>query len=94
MWDYRFRITGISEKNLRKGRPLAEVQEKLRELFADRVVVGHNIYHDLHVAGLSLPDSQIRDTSFYPGLCPDRPIALKKLAASELEMKIQMGNLT
>ncbi|KAI1322921.1 ribonuclease H-like domain-containing protein [Xylariaceae sp. FL0255] len=63
--DYRTDITGLTPSMLRgsKARPFSEVQASIAELLRGRILVGHDIKHDLAVLLLSHPSPQVRDTS-------------------------------
>ncbi|KAI1433662.1 ribonuclease H-like domain-containing protein [Xylaria sp. CBS 124048] len=63
--DYRTRITGITASMLRapSARPFDEVQTAVADLLKGRILIGHDVRHDLAVLELSHPRSQIRDTS-------------------------------
>ncbi|KAI0193826.1 ribonuclease H-like domain-containing protein [Astrocystis sublimbata] len=63
--DYRTAITGITSSTLRApvARPFEEVQATVAGLLKDRILVGHDLHHDLAVLGLKHPMPQIRDTA-------------------------------
>ncbi|KAJ8126227.1 hypothetical protein O1611_g7410 [Lasiodiplodia mahajangana] len=63
--DYRTEITGITASTLRApaARPFDEVQAAVADLLKGRILVGHDVRHDLAVLELSHPTSQIRDTA-------------------------------
>ncbi|KAI1172543.1 ribonuclease H-like domain-containing protein [Nemania sp. FL0916] len=63
--DYRTPITGITASTLRSpnARPFDEVQGAVAELLKDRILVGHDVKHDLAVLELSHPQAQTRDTA-------------------------------
>ncbi|KAI1824460.1 ribonuclease H-like domain-containing protein [Xylaria intraflava] len=63
--DYRTRITGITASMLRApaARPFEEVQTAVADLLKGRILIGHDVRHDLAVLELSHPKPQIRDTS-------------------------------
>lgn len=70
----RFEITGITEENLKDAMPLKQAQEKVQEILYNgesiwkirleggkaRILVGHNLDHDLSCLRLNYPDHLIR----------------------------------
>ncbi|KAK3398827.1 hypothetical protein B0T20DRAFT_453495 [Sordaria brevicollis] len=65
--DWRTPISGISPKHMRAARPFAEVQTIVAALLKGRVLVGHDVKHDLEVLGLEHPWKDVRDTAKYGG---------------------------
>ncbi|KAI1132291.1 ribonuclease H-like domain-containing protein [Nemania abortiva] len=63
--DYRTAITGITASTLRApaARPFEEVQAAVADLLKNRILIGHDVRHDLAVLELSHPTPQIRDTA-------------------------------
>ncbi|KAF2972974.1 hypothetical protein GQX73_g640 [Xylaria multiplex] len=63
--NYRTDITGITASTLRAptARSFEEVQTTVADLLKDRILVGHDVRHDLAVLELSHPTPQIRDTA-------------------------------
>ncbi|KAI3316768.1 ribonuclease H-like domain-containing protein [Xylariaceae sp. AK1471] len=63
--DYRTAITGITASMLRPpaARPFEEVQATIADLLKGRILVGHDVRHDLAVLELKHPTPQIRDTA-------------------------------
>lgn len=63
--DYRTEITGITASTLRASyaRPFKEVQATISELLAGRILIGHDVRHDLAVLELTHPTPQLRDTA-------------------------------
>ncbi|KAI1202175.1 ribonuclease H-like domain-containing protein [Nemania serpens] len=63
--DYRTAITGISASTLRapSARPFEEVQAAVADLLKGRILVGHDVRHDLAVLELRHPTPQTRDTA-------------------------------
>ncbi|CAI9107867.1 OLC1v1007338C1 [Oldenlandia corymbosa var. corymbosa] len=80
--DYRFEVTGIKEELLRDAMPLVEVQEKILRILYNgdsmesirwgsvlaKVLVGHNLEHDLDCLRVNYPDHLLRDTAKYQPL--------------------------
>lgn len=78
--NYRF-ITGLTEKHLRGGMPLKQVQEKVLQILYNgesigkvrldggkaRLLVGHDLPLDFDCLNLNYPDHLLRDTAKY---CP------------------------
>ncbi|KAI0391125.1 ribonuclease H-like domain-containing protein [Xylariaceae sp. FL0594] len=64
--DYRTAITGITPSTLRPpaARPFEEVQAAVADLLqGGRILVGHDLRHDLAVLELKHPAPQVRDTA-------------------------------
>ncbi|KAI1110799.1 ribonuclease H-like domain-containing protein [Nemania sp. NC0429] len=63
--DYRTSITGITSSTLRApaARPFDEVQAAVADLLNGRILVGHDVRHDLAVLELRHPTPQTRDTA-------------------------------
>ncbi|KAI0505293.1 ribonuclease H-like domain-containing protein [Xylaria bambusicola] len=63
--DYRTEITGITASMLRSSsaRPFEEVQATVSDLLRGRILIGHDVRHDLAVLEISHPTPQIRDTA-------------------------------
>jgi len=71
---FRYDITGLREEHLRDGKPLKEVQEKILQILYNgesigkvrldggkaRLLVGHDLAHDLDCLGMSYPDHLMR----------------------------------
>ncbi|KAI0889548.1 ribonuclease H-like domain-containing protein [Annulohypoxylon maeteangense] len=93
--DFRTHITGITPRVLATARTFDEVQGAVAELFKDRIVVGHDIRHDLAVLQLSHPSGQVRDTARFAGYRKyghgPKP-ALRVLAREVLGVEIQNGH--
>ncbi|KAI0446762.1 ribonuclease H-like domain-containing protein [Xylaria telfairii] len=63
--DYRTAITGITASTLRApaARPFEEVQATVADLLNGRILVGHDVRHDLAVLELTHSTPRIRDTA-------------------------------
>ncbi|KAJ2979298.1 hypothetical protein NUW58_g7235 [Xylaria curta] len=63
--DYRTAITAITASTLRApaARSFEEVQATIADLLKGRILVGHDVRHDLAVLELSHPTPQTRDTA-------------------------------
>ncbi|KAI1336630.1 ribonuclease H-like domain-containing protein [Xylariaceae sp. FL0016] len=92
--DFRTAITGIAPATLRSARPFAEAQRDVAALLKDRVVVGHDLRHDLAALELTHPAPLIRDTARFGGYRRyghgPKP-ALRVLAREVLGVEIQGG---
>eukprot|EP00268_Persea_americana_P034869 TRINITY_DN34468_c0_g2_i2.p1 TRINITY_DN34468_c0_g2~~TRINITY_DN34468_c0_g2_i2.p1 ORF type:complete len:241 (+),score=39.04 TRINITY_DN34468_c0_g2_i2:1185-1907(+) len=105
--NYRFEVTGVTEENLKDAMPLKLVQEKVQEILFNgesiwkirleggraRILVGHNLEHDLCCLRLNYPDHLIRDTAKYQPLMKTNLIShsLKYLTQTYLGYDIQSG---
>ncbi|WQF80493.1 Putative ribonuclease H-like superfamily, exonuclease, RNase T/DNA polymerase III [Colletotrichum destructivum] len=92
--DWRSAVSGIHPKHMRFARDFDEVQTDVAKLLKDRIVVGHDIKHDLDVLKLSHPGKDVRDTSSYPAFRQygnGRKPALRRLAEEILGVTIQGG---
>lgn len=92
--NWRTQYSGISPKEMRFARDFEEVQKEVAELMADRIVVGHDLKHDLEALKLSHPNRDIRDTAKYSPFKKfgnGRRPALRTLAQEILGVEIQSG---
>ena len=92
--DWRTNYSGISRKDMRFARDFTEVQSQVRQILGNRVLIGHDVKHDLDALELSHPPRDIRDTSKHIpfkkyGHGP-KP-ALRVLARRLLGVEIQTG---
>ncbi|KAL7629733.1 3'-5' exonuclease [Parahypoxylon ruwenzoriense] len=93
--DWRTSITGITPKIIATGRPFKDVQEAVAGLIQGRILVGHDVQHDLSVLELSFPKQQTRDTARFSGYRQyghGRKPALRVLARELLGIEIQAGH--
>ncbi|KAK4674828.1 3'-5' exonuclease [Podospora pseudopauciseta] len=92
--DWRTAVSGIAPKHMRDARPFSEVQAEVAELLKGRIVVGHDVNHDLKCLDLDHPMKMIRDTAKFSGFKKygngPKP-ALKALAKEILGLEIQTG---
>ena len=65
--DWRTSITGITKKTMASARDFDKVQSQIAELIDGRILVGHDLRHDLAVLELPHPPTAIRDTSKLTG---------------------------
>ncbi|XP_028090441.1 apoptosis-enhancing nuclease [Camellia sinensis] len=105
--DYRYEITGIGEEHLRDAMPLKEVQARLLEILYNgesigrvrldggkaRLLVGHDIEHDLDCLKMNYPDHLHRDTAKYRPYLKTNLVShsLKYLTRTYLGYDIQSG---
>ncbi|KAL0944608.1 RNA exonuclease 4 [Colletotrichum truncatum] len=92
--DWRSAVSGILPKHMRFARDFDEVQAQVAELLRDRILVGHDVKHDLDALKLSHSIKDIRDTSNHPGFkkfSNSRKPALRRLAEEILNVTIQSG---
>lgn len=92
--DWRTEISGVSPKHMATARSFEEVQAQVGELLKDRILVGHDVRHDLAVLELEHSPKLIRDTSKFPGFRKYgnglKP-SLRVLAKEILGIEIQTG---
>lgn len=92
--DWRTAITGLTQKDMRFARDFDEVQGQVAELLRGRILVGHDVKHDLDALKLGHSARDIRDTSKFPGFKQygnGRKPALARLAREILGVEIQGG---
>ncbi|KAK4246612.1 ribonuclease H-like domain-containing protein [Corynascus novoguineensis] len=92
--DWRTHVSGVAPKHMAKARTFDEVQAQIAELLKGRIVVGHDVKHDLRVLELDHPGKMIRDTAKFSGFRKyangPKP-ALRVLARELLGVEIQTG---
>ncbi|KAK4202822.1 ribonuclease H-like domain-containing protein [Triangularia verruculosa] len=92
--DWRTAVSGIAPKHMRDARSFSDVQSKVAELLKGRIVVGHDVKHDLRCLELDHPAKMIRDTAKFSGFKKygngPKP-ALRVLAKELLGLEIQTG---
>ncbi|KAI0006795.1 ribonuclease H-like domain-containing protein [Xylariaceae sp. FL0662B] len=95
--DWRTPITGLTERRMEEADPRAfeDVQADVAALLQGRILVGHDVRHDLAALLLDHPPAQIRDTARFSGYRTyghgPKP-ALKVLAREVLGVDIQTGH--
>jgi len=92
--DYRYEFSGVTEEDLKTGKPFSVVKKELESvLLSSRLIIGHNVRHDLDLLHYKHPKENIRDTAYYtPLLKPGRlSKKLKVLAKNFLGYSIQVG---
>ncbi|EPE10745.1 rna exonuclease 4 [Ophiostoma piceae UAMH 11346] len=100
--DWRTHVSGVTSRHMRFARPFEEVRTLVEGLLKGdaasknepRILVGHDIKHDLQVLNLSHPPRLIRDTAKFGGFKQyghgPKP-ALRVLAREILGITIQQG---
>ncbi|PHH60838.1 hypothetical protein CDD81_1135 [Ophiocordyceps australis] len=92
--DWRTAVSGISPAEMKFARDFSEVQEQVCAIMQHRVLVGHDLAHDLEALKLSHPAQDIRDTVMHPGFrkyADGRKPSLRVLARNILGVEIQSG---
>ena len=92
--DWRTFVSGITPKHMRFAREFEEVQKTVADILQDRILVGHDLKHDLDALLLSHPARDIRDTAKYhtfKKFGTGRKPALRILAQEVLGVQIQQG---
>ncbi|TLD24165.1 hypothetical protein PspLS_06774 [Pyricularia sp. CBS 133598] len=92
--DWRTHVSGVSARDMRFARDFDEVHAQVAELLRGRIVVGHDVKHDLTVLDLRHPPRDIRDTAKFSGFRKygngPKP-AMRILAKEILGLDIQDG---
>ncbi|OIW32078.1 hypothetical protein CONLIGDRAFT_629769 [Coniochaeta ligniaria NRRL 30616] len=92
--DWRTHVSGIAPKHMHGARSFEEVQAQVAELMKGRILVGHDIRHDLQALLLEHPTKLVRDTARFSGFRKyghgPKP-ALRVLAKEILDVEIQTG---
>ncbi|KAM7254189.1 hypothetical protein ACFE04_031871 [Oxalis oulophora] len=105
--NYRFELTGLTEEHFNDALPLKEVQDKIQEILyygesiswirmggaRSKLLVGHNLEHDLNCLKIIFPDHMQRDTANYVPLMKTNLVShsLKYLTKKYLGYDIQSG---
>ncbi|KAG6005898.1 hypothetical protein E4U21_007532 [Claviceps maximensis] len=90
--DWRTHVSGVSPKEMRFARDFLEVQKDVSSIIQGRILIGHDIKHDLEALKLSHPPKDIRDTAKHPAFRRfgnGRKPALRNLARELLGVDIQ-----
>jgi RNA exonuclease 4 len=92
--DWRTHVSGVAPKHMATAREFKEVQAQVAELLRGRIIVGHDVKHDLRALELDHPAKNLRDTAKFSGFKKyghgPKP-ALKVLAKELLGLDIQGG---
>jgi len=92
--DWRTHVSGVGPKDMRTARDFQEVQSQVSELLKGRILVGHDIKHDLLALLLDHPISAVRDTARFSQFRKyghGRKPALRNLAQEILGVEIHKG---
>jgi RNA exonuclease 4 len=92
--DWRTHVSGVAPKHMATARTFDDAQGQVAELLKGRIIVGHDVKHDLRVLELDHPSKMIRDTAKFSGFKKygngPKP-ALRVLAKEILGVEIQTG---
>ncbi|KAK1775718.1 ribonuclease H-like domain-containing protein [Copromyces sp. CBS 386.78] len=92
--DFRTHVSGITKRHMAIARPFESVRATVAALLKGRILVGHDVKHDLEVLGIEHPHRDTRDTAKYSGFRKyghgPKP-SLKVLAKEVLGVEIQRG---
>lgn len=92
--DWRTSVSGISPREMRFARDFADVQKEVADLLTGRILIGHDVRHDLDALKLSHAPRDTRDTARHGGFkkhAHGRKPALRVLARTLLDVEIQDG---
>lgn len=92
--NWRTAVSGISPKEMRFAREFKEVQTVVASILKDRIVIGHDVKHDLEALKLKHSPREIRDTAKHDTFKKHgdgRKPALRVLAKKLLDVDIQNG---
>lgn len=93
--DYRTWVSGVTPANIKKAPSMEFVQKKVEKIIEGRILVGHDIQHDLKALKLSHHSQNLRDTAHYkPFYLENNSIkpSLKKLVKEHLGLDFQDGS--
>ncbi|KAL8348290.1 hypothetical protein RB598_001547 [Gaeumannomyces tritici] len=92
--DWRTHVSGVGPRDMAAARPFADVQAQVAALLAGRIIVGHDVKHDLAALELDHPHRAVRDTAKFSGFKKyghgPKP-ALRVLSREILGLEIQDG---
>jgi len=96
--DWQSAASGIEPGDLDGAPTFEQIQNKVKALLRDKIVVGHAVFNDLAALQHRHPYEDVRDTSLYYPLRKRVGVeregeypSLKKLAATVLQVEIQLG---
>jgi interferon-stimulated exonuclease-like 2 len=95
--DYRTRWSGILPQHMKQAVPHAIAVAAIQRILSRKILIGHDLTHDLTAVETAHPKSDIRDTAYFKplrslaGLVTNQNPSLKKLALRLLGRKIQTG---
>jgi len=77
------------------AQPLEKVQNQVRELIKDRILIGHGLQTDLTILNILHPKDKLRDTGLYEPFrtkyAAGKMPALRKVVKGELEVDVQVS---
>ncbi|KAG7807440.1 hypothetical protein KL921_004198 [Ogataea angusta] len=93
--DWRTHVSGVTPAHMKNAVSFKEAQKKVSDLLDGRILVGHDVGHDLDALMLSHPRFMIRDTAkhtpFRKKYAAGKTPSLKKLSKEILGVEIQLG---
>ena len=96
--DYRTRWSGILPHHMKRAMPHETAVARIRKILRGKVIIGHDLTHDLSAIGISPPKHETRDTAYFKplrslaGLDLNHNPSLKNLALRLLGRVIQVGS--
>ncbi|XP_014681818.1 PREDICTED: RNA exonuclease 4-like [Priapulus caudatus] len=93
--DYRTKWSGIRPSDMYWAVPFCVVQDHVRRICQDKIIIGHAVHNDFRVLLLNHPKHLVMDTSFFKplrvkaGLDPTKTASLKHLTLALLGRSIQ-----
>ncbi|KAH3666523.1 hypothetical protein OGAPHI_003520 [Ogataea philodendri] len=93
--DWRTAVSGVTRAHMKDAVTFKEAQEKVAKILDGRILVGHDVGHDLDVLMLSHSRFMTRDTAkhtpFRKKYAAGKTPSLKKLCKEILGVEIQSG---
>ena len=96
--DYRTRWSGILPSHMKLATPHEQAVTTIRQILEGKILIGHDLTHDLSVIGISPPKHRLRDTAYFKplrslaGLVSNWNPSLKNLSLRFLGRQIQRGS--
>ncbi|XP_067292417.1 apoptosis-enhancing nuclease [Pseudorasbora parva] len=97
--DYRTIWSGIKKHHFEQAVPFEDAQNEIVNILKDKIIVGHALFNDFRVLGVSTLAQMIRDTSCCSLLRKlydaeeKHKVSLKKMAQKLLNRTIQLGRV-
>ena len=94
---YRTKWSGIRPWHMKWAVPHDKAVAEIRKILEGKILIGHDLTHDLTVIGITWPKDRVRDTVFFKplrtlaGLEFNQNPSLKKLSRRLLGREIQAG---
>ena len=95
--DYRTRWSGVRPHHMKWAVPHEAAVDEIRRILNGKIVIGHDLVHDLAAIRISISKHRTRDTAHFKplrtlaGLISNQNPSLKKLALRLLSRQIQVG---